>query len=326
MMPGGERSDSWSRYWASGALHSCVGSFDDNYDDEIGAFWRAVSAPLVGTERVLDVATGNGALPRLLVDMLGAAGRLPRVEAIDLAQISPPWLAQLPPEHAARLRFHPRVAVEGLPFADGEFDLVISQYGLEYSDLSTSVDELLRVMKVGAAVALVLHHADSLPVRLGRAEVVEIDWLLQAGGLLQRARRLLPYLARLGTAQGMASVQRDPEASKARSHYNESMRQLQHRAGNTEAADILFDTQSSVGELMQRAAALGAAAAQVRLDGLRDSLGQARLRQAELAAHALDSAAVERLGRRLAARDGLHCEIAELRVRGELFGWSLRTS
>jgi len=320
-----ERRDSWSRYWAGGALHSCATSFDGNYDDAIGEFWRAVGATLTGSERVLDVATGNGALPRFLVDTLGSAGRLPEVDAVDLADIAPTWVQQLPPAQADRLRFHPRVAVESLPFADAHFDLVISQYGLEYSELDRSVDELLRVMQPGAKVALVLHHLDSLPVRLGRAEVVEIDWLLQAGGLLQKAKRLLPYLARLATPAGMASVQRDPEAAKARGYYNEALRELQGRAGSTDASDVLFETQAAVGELMQRVAGSGAAAAQAQLDGVRDGLRLGRLRQAELAAHALDAAAVERLGHRFAVRDRLRWEIGELRVRGELFGWSLRT-
>lgn len=321
-----QRRDSWSRYWAGGALHSCATSFDGNYDDAIGEFWRAVCEPLSGSERVLDVATGNGALPRMLVDLLGADGRLPEVDAIDIADIAPPWLGQLAPTLAQRLRFHARVAVEALPFADATFDLVISQYGLEYSDLQHSVDELLRVMKPGANVALVLHHVDSLPVRLGRAEVLEIDWLLQTGGLLQRAKRLIPYMARLATPAGAASVQRDPDAAKARSQYNEAMRELQQRAGTTDASDILFETQAAVGELMQSVAAVGAAAAQAQLEGIREGLQLARLRQAELAAHALDADAVARLGRRFAERDGLACVVGELHVRDQLFGWSLRTT
>lgn len=321
-----ERRDSWSRYWASGALHSCATSFDGNYDDAIGAFWRAVCAPLTGTERVLDVATGNGALPRLLVDVLAASARLPMIDAVDIADIAPPWLSGLAPEVAQRLSFHPGVAVESLPFADASFDLVISQYGLEYSDLKRSVDELLRVMKPAARVALVLHHVDSLPVRLGRAEIIEIDWLLGSGGLLQRAKRLIPFMARLATPAGAASVQRDPDAARARSQYNEAMRELQQRAGDTAASELLFDSQAAVGELMQQVPGIGAAPAQSQLDGIGQGLRLARLRQAELAAHALDRAAVEHLGRRFAERDGLHCSIDELRVRGELFGWALRTT
>jgi SAM-dependent methyltransferase len=319
-----ERRDSWSRYWAGGALHSCATSFAGNYDDAIGAFWRSVFAPLRGGERVLDVATGNGALPRLLIDTLAAAGRLPEIEAVDLADIDPAWARQLAPDIAPRVHFHSRVAVESLPFADASFDLVVSQYGLEYSDLARSVGEVARVLKPGGAVALVLHHRDALPVRSGRAEVAHIDWLLASGGLIDRARRLLPFLARLATPAGVASLQRDPEAGKARIQLNEAMRALDSRARIEPVPDLLFEIQSQVGELLNSTAAIGERASRSRLQGIVDGMAQARLRQAELVEHALDRAGVERLAAGLSGCATAKADIDELHVRGELFGWSLR--
>jgi len=318
-----QRRESWSRYWQGGALHSCGGSFEGNYGDSIGAFWRSVFKPLTATDRVLDIATGNGALPRLLLDTKGTAAALPEIDAIDLAAIDPPWYQACGAEIRDRLRFHAGVAAERLPFADASFDLVISQYGLEYSDLSASVGGIVRVMKPEATVALIAHHADSLPVRLGRAECVEIDWLLQSGGPVQRARRLLPYLARLGTPAGAASVQRDPDAAKARQRYNESMRELQQRAAGA-AGDFLIETQQALGQIAAATPAAGQRAAEAQLQALVEQLEQSRLRQAELAAHALSVDAVLALGQQLAQPDGLALEIAEIRVRDELFGWSLR--
>jgi SAM-dependent methyltransferase len=321
---GNERRDSWSRYWAGGALHSCATSFAGNYDDAIGAFWRGVCAPLRGSERVLDVATGNGALPRLLIDTLAAEGRLPAIDAVDLAEIDPPWARQLAPSIAERVRFHPRAAAETLPFADACFDLVISQYGLEYSDLARSVGEVARVLKPGGVVALVLHHRESLPVRCGRFEVAHIDWLQASGGLIDRARRLLPYLARLATPAGMASVQRDPDAGKARIQLNEAMRALDTRAQMESVPDLLFEIQSQVGELLGNTAGIGERAARARLQAIVDGMVAARLRQAELVEHALDRAGVERVAAGLAQGAIAQAEISELCVRGELFGWSLR--
>jgi SAM-dependent methyltransferase len=321
-----DRSSSWSQYWSTGALHSCAGSFVDNYDESIAAFWREVFAPLTAADRILDVATGNGALPRLLVDSRAVpTSALPAVDAIDLANIDPPWLIEYPDALRSRLRFHAGVAVESLPFADASFDLVISQYGLEYTHLDASIDELLRVMKPAAQVALVTHHHDSLPVRLGRAEVLEIDWLLQSGGLLQRVRRLLPYLARLATAAGMASVQRDPEAAKVRQRFNESMREMQQRLAASVAGDILAETQDAIGRLMGQVAANGLRRSEAALGELVAGLRDARLRQAELVAHALDADAIQAIAARFAARGHGQPVLNELRVQGELFGWSLRT-
>lgn len=318
------RRDSWSQYWSSGALHSCVGSFTGNYDAAIGAFWTEVFAPLGADQRVLDVATGNGALPRLLLDLRADATQLPAVDAVDLAEIAPSWPSAYPQAVAARVRFHAGVAIESLPFDSASFDLAISQYGLEYTDLRRSVDEVLRVLRPGAAIALVVHHVESLPVRLGRAEMVEIEWLLQSGGLLQRARRLQPYLARLATPAGVASVQRDPDAAKARSQFNECMRELEVRAEGSAGADILRETQAAVGALMGGVTRIGMAAAQARLNEIRDGLRLAQLRQTELVAHALDARRIGELGARLAGGDPAAAHIGEVRVQGELFGWTLR--
>lgn len=318
-----ERRASWSQYWASGALHSCAGSFDGNYDDAIAHFWRQVFESVQASDRVLDIATGNGALPQLLLEMRREMTQMPHIDAVDLAQIDPPWARSLAPEVSARLHFHSAIAAEKLPFADCSFDLVVSQYGLEYSDLSQSVVEFLRVSKAQARLALIVHHADSLPVRLGRAELLEIDWLSQSGGLLQRTRRLLPFLARLNTPAGMASVQRDPSAAKARSQYNDSMRELQLRSASSGAPDILLETQAALGALTANAATIGLAPAEARLAAMRESLRMARLRQAELVGHALDAQAVDALAARLAPLGVI--EVAQIRVQSELFGWSLRT-
>lgn len=315
------RRDSWSRYWAGGALHSCAGSFDGDYDDAIGAFWRAVYAALEPGARVLDLATGNGALARLLLASRPLADV--EIDAVDLADIRPPWLQGLPPEWRSRVRVAGGIAAEALPFADACFDLVVSQYGLEYTALARSCAEVRRVCRPGGAIALLLHHRESLPVRLGGAETTHCDWLLAGGGLLDRARRLLPFLARLATPAGVASVQRDPEAARARERLNESMRALEARARAAFAPDLLYETQAAVGELLGSVVHSGERAAGARLQQIVAGLEQARLRQAELGAHALDRAGVDALAAALGAPMRA-AEVGEVRVRGELFGWTLR--
>lgn len=318
------RRASWSRYWSEGALHSCAGSFAGNYDGEIGGFWRSVFAPLGRNDRVLDIATGNAPLPQLLLDArYSDPTSLPQIDAVDLAEVNPAWLAQRIPPVRERVRVQGGIAAEALPFADHCFDLIVSQYGLEYSDLSRSAAEVVRVRKPGGRIALVLHHHQSLPVRLGRAEVEHIDWLL-AGGLVDRARRLIPYLARLATPAGMASVQRDPEATRARTRFNDSMRALEQRAHTEGAPDLLLEMQAAVGQVLGAAAQVGERVARERLQFLADGLSQARLRQAELVTHALDREGVQRLAASLQPASTVAVEIAELRIRDELFGWSLR--
>ena len=327
--PPTDRSQSWSRYWATGALHSCVGSFADNYDGEIAAFWGKVFARLPHGARVLDVATGNGALPRLLLDSLPRKGepdpvQAVEIDAVDLADVAPRWVRTLDPEQSARIRFHCGVRAEALPFADASFGLVISQYGIEYTDLAASAAEVRRVLTANGSVALLLHHVGSLPVRLGRVELVELDWLERPDGLLERAHSLLPFLVELGTPGGMARVRGDPRATAAREAVNQAMRALDVRAAeDIDAAPVLRDLQGNLAALFNASAQLGAFHAQARLNALLAGLAQARLRQQELVGCALDEQQLWHLATELSVGRAFLSKINAISVQGQLFGWGL---
>ena len=62
-----ERGKAWSRYWSSGRLHSCTGSYAGNYDGAIGRFWRSLAADLAPRVRVNGIAVGSVATSALQV-------------------------------------------------------------------------------------------------------------------------------------------------------------------------------------------------------------------------------------------------------------------
>ena len=51
--------------------------------------------------------------------------------------------------------------MESMPFADASFDGGVSQFGIEYADVSGAAAELARVLKPRAPVAFVVHHSAS---------------------------------------------------------------------------------------------------------------------------------------------------------------------
>ena len=318
-----ERRAVWSRYWALGAGHSCGGSYEGGYGGAIARFWHERLAPLPAATRVLDIATGNGALPRLLLDACPDATVV--CDAVDLAAIQPPWLADLAGAQRERLRFHAGCAAESLPFGDGSFELVVSQYGLEYSDLARSLPEVRRVLAPGGRVAFVMHHAEGRPLQLATIEIDHIEWLLAAGGLLDTARRLLPAMAQAGSAEGRASLARDAGANGLRDAFNALQRQLEARIAATprgDGADVLVEARQATAGLFALAAQQGAGAALEGWQGVRQWLQDAALRLQELRAHALDACAVQ------AAADALAPAVGPLRVGTlaegpHLMGWTL---
>ena len=261
-----ERGKAWSRYWSSGRLHSCTGSYAGNYDGAIGRFWRSLAADLAPNACVLDLATGNGPLPLLLWE---ARGDALQVDAVDLAAVAPDWYRA---DRHGRIHFHSGVRMEALPFADGSFDCVVSQFGFEYAERGPALAECLRVMRPDARLALVMHHHDSVLVRVGREELAHHGRLLATDGLLAAAIAALPWIAQARSGQPI-----------------------------TDLAATTAALQAYAGEL----------------DG-------ARLRTAEMVAHALSPQQLDALQQRLRqARPGLEVATAELAQAQGVLAWSL---
>ncbi|MBO9716106.1 MAG: class I SAM-dependent methyltransferase [Pseudoxanthomonas sp.] len=306
------RQQAWTAYWSSGRLHSCASSAGDNYTGAIAAFWRDLFGRIELPARVLDLATGNGPLPLLLSELHGAGVE---VDAVDLATVAPAWYDRA--RHRS-VRFHPGVRMEALPFADATFDCIVSQFGFEYGDVEAAVAECSRVARPVARIAFVMHHADSVLVRVGREELKHHARLLGEGGLIAAARGVVPWIAKVRAGEAVDAA----DAAHARARYNAAMQELGSAIANSSAPDLLLEVREAIhgmvtvgGEVQSM---LGA------IDAYASDLERARLRTAEMIAHAQDASQVERLAVLLAAaRPGLVMECDELRQAEGVLAWSL---
>ncbi|HEX7803303.1 MAG TPA: class I SAM-dependent methyltransferase [Pseudoxanthomonas sp.] len=278
---GRARSEAWSSYWKSGALHSCIGSYAGNYGGAIEEFWNSVFGRLQEDSKVLDIATGNGALPKLLLD--GFPDRFAHVDAVDYSTVAPAWYD---PEKMERIAFHPNVAMEQLPFANRGFDAVISQYGLEYGRRPESLEECLRVAKESAVFAFIWHHADGVLVRVAEQEVAHIDRLLADDGLVAAAMRIVPWLEAARKDPSAAGT--NAEALECRALYNASMSRLAEAIDASSVPDLLLESRERVHALVASAGAVEAQTLLEKLRAYREGLASARLRSAEMVSSALD--------------------------------------
>jgi SAM-dependent methyltransferase len=306
----------WSRHWATGAPHSCAGSYGALYGGAIAEFWGAVHAHTRAGARVLDLASGSGAVPRLLRRLRPELDC--RYEAADLSLSVPqdaPWL-----------HFHPGVAAEALPFADAGFDLLTSQYGVEYGDLERVLRELLRLRRPQGRIALVLHHAASRPVRLARTELNHLRWLDGSDGLLTACRAMLPLLLLARTPEGRTRLTDDAAAEATRLRFNEAQDALAERArAQPDGADVLGEVQDAVAAVLGTAVQAGQAPAEAALAALRQRLADSRWRLQELCDCALDETAARAVSSHLHAC-GLQPDLTPLADGQHLMGWALHAT
>lgn len=287
-----QRKTSWSNYWASGALHSCIGSFEGNYAGEVVEAWLSVLAALPEGARVLDIASGNGALPKLFIEQ-APAGKLASVTGVDLAQIRPDWVAKLSPEAKARVSFQGGIKAESLPFEDDGFDLVTSQFGIEYTELPRSLAEAARVLKAGGTLALVLHDPQSLMCRNAREEREHLAWIGRSG-MLELSSRMCGMMARAATPAGRQALAADPAAEELRNQLNNGMANMALYAKQASVPDILGHAQRTMFEAIQSSQHSGDAEVGLKqLAWLREQLAQSDLRLAELLDCALDESALD---------------------------------
>ncbi|MFO7527543.1 MAG: class I SAM-dependent methyltransferase [Marinobacter sp.] len=131
--------------------------------------WTDTVADAAGVregQRVLDVACGTGVLTRTLAQRVGEQG------AVSALDINPAMLT------VARARGPQTVdwkqgAAGALPYGDGQFDAVVSQFGLMlFPDPEMALREMMRVVVPGGRLAVaVFGSLDKLPAYAAVADI-----------------------------------------------------------------------------------------------------------------------------------------------------------
>lgn len=152
--PDSSRQSAWQNYWSNERTQPAYAT-QGRLTAILNAHWDSIFSAhlrLHRPARCLDIAAGNGDLcARLLnfVDTQGAS--LAELLACDLSYNATRQLESMPRINAVRCD------AACLPFRDQHFDLVASQFGIEYAGMA-AMDECARVAAPDGTVALVMHH------------------------------------------------------------------------------------------------------------------------------------------------------------------------
>ncbi len=313
------RADTWGRYWAAGADHSCFGSLPPDYGPTIRKIWDSEFDALPVASRTLDIGTGSGVLAKLWAAHRSSRSGDARLDAIDLVDDMPPWFSAEGGAKSTGITFHGATRAERLPFPDATFDLAISQYGFEYAVEAQACPELRRVLRPHGRLLLVVHHADSAPAAFARQDLAHARWLLASGGLAEASAALLPAMAQSATAAGRDALSRDTEALEARRRVNLLMADLAERASSP-GGDLCHEAGVGLQSVLAATRHAGLEAGRRAHRDWRRSLDDALLRAEELVACARDDEGIARLA---TALGGAAVDATPLFVERTLFAWRL---
>ncbi|MGA7966049.1 MAG: methyltransferase domain-containing protein [Gammaproteobacteria bacterium] len=149
-------TDDWNAYWQNRPADS-VHMQDGPQNEPLARFWSQLfdqscaSAPC--PPKVLDIGCGAGAVsrPALLSTHRHWPGSQPRVCGLDRSPAAVAELRRLSPEVAGAV-----ANADRMPFADHSFDIVTSQFGIEYAGAQAPT-EAARVLRPGGLLAMTLH-------------------------------------------------------------------------------------------------------------------------------------------------------------------------
>lgn len=230
----------WDRYWQANRIASCAGRPGENYRPELLRGWRKFFQTLADGARILDLCTGNGAIPLVAVESARQTGRVFHVTAVDRANVAPTQFVPDYREALSKINFVGATDVSAMQYDEASFDAVTSQFGIEYTDLVRAPDQLVRLLAPNGRFRAVVHAREGFTVAAARLDIPDCHYLLQESRLFEYVRAALVTAWR----QDRSEVRLGTEAQSRYAKYRATHLQVAERMANAENPIILGSTLS----------------------------------------------------------------------------------
>lgn len=324
-------AEEWSRFWQRGTVTTFEGHFSENYDAEIRDFWWAEFERIPHGARVVDLATGNGAVALLAAQFAREHGKSFRITGLDSAAIDAARLAEARPALAqdlAAVALHGGVPLEATGLEPGSVDLVTSQYGFEYGDTAAGSREAARILVPGGRVAMITHHDQSAILAQAREGLAQVAMCLEQERFVHLARRMVKLFRGLKPGRQHGRLNWTPGAVKVREELMAAAGRLERHARDPEVqrkdAGFIEFVVPGVLRLLEQSRALSLQRLEQAWGEIEAEAETYRLRMADLVSAARSQAGMEEICSQLAAAGLVEATFAPLSYRGgTLLGWTL---
>lgn len=280
------RSAHWEAYWNAATSRRAAVS-GDAPGDLFDGIWRGFLTNQM-SERVepslLDIACGAGVLLDRVFEASKAIGNSGQFIGLDYAVSAAASIALRSPPAGALLH-GVAASAAALPFADGAFDVVISQFGIEYAG-PDAFEEAARILAPGGALQFVIHY--------------------KGGGIdleCTENSRVLQAILQSGLFEIAVEALRGPDAEGAVAKLNSIFETLKSclEGERVAAKEMLARLLGDVSRLVARRQAYHPAEAAGWCEAMRSEVALYESRMRAMTDSALDQAGIEAARERLGA-------------------------
>ncbi len=274
----------WEKYWKSGRIASC---FDDNQEGYLGAIarhWTDFFSASTAGDNVLDLGCGNGAISVLALKAqpdLNAYG-------VDMAAIDPAKTAPGANDILAKVHFSGAVDMRALPFDDGYFQAISSQFAIEYAPLDAVITEAARVLAPKGRFCAVLHAKNGYAWTAQQDELADIAFLENTVRLIPITRSAITHVCKAERAGAALDAQTDANARAAAKALNEALMETTRRTLSHTHPFMLKSVVDTIAKTYHARSHYDAPPLLAKIDEVEDEIRAHKLRSAALVDAALD--------------------------------------
>lgn len=209
----------WTSYWKTGV----TGSFGTKeplwYKEVLEPFWRKDFIELPDKSWVLDIATGNGAVARLAQETSLQEKKVFTIYAADIARLSPT-------KQHDQIHYLPENPIEKLNLPGHQFDLITSQFGIEYSNTEAALQALKPLLKPTGEILIIAHHHDSIICKSSREELKQYKSILDQQSVFKKLISFIKSMGELKNRYDIEGLKSNQKANSQRESFNRLIAKL----------------------------------------------------------------------------------------------------
>ncbi|PAJ72520.1 hypothetical protein CJF42_20790 [Pseudoalteromonas sp. NBT06-2] len=177
----------WSQFWSENKLGDCFSlNGESDLSQVLIKYWEKYFVNNSSSRFVLDLACGNGFVGKCAINTMTKICCIGVDQASDIGKTDFNNF-----DTQSKLKILSGINISDTKFVDNEFDLVVSQFGLEYGNINEdSMKHILKQIKPGGELNFIAHHPESFICKQSKIELEILKYINRDKSIFNRIRKL----------------------------------------------------------------------------------------------------------------------------------------